>query len=90
MPFYSSYPTQGRLKNSLKYVLDSRNISSFKLSTLASISPTTTKKIYSDSGYIPSPDVLEKICLVLGVQPGDILQVSANMASGYIELASGV
>jgi DNA-binding Xre family transcriptional regulator len=70
-------------------VLNARNLSSFKLSSLASLSPTTTRKIYSDETYIPSPDVLERICLVLDVQPGDLLQIASIMGSGLV-VASGV
>lgn len=89
MPFYSSYPSQRRLVNSLRTVLDSRNISSFKLSKDAKLSPTTTRRIYSDSDYIPSPDVLERICLVLDVGPGDILKISSIMDT-QVAVCSGV
>jgi len=89
VPFYSSYPSKKRLVNSLRGVLDSRNISSFKLSKVANLSPTTTRRIYSDSDYIPSPDVLERICLVLDVGPGDILRISSNMES-QMAVCSGV
>lgn len=53
------------------------------------MSPTTTRKIYSDETYIPSPDVLERICLVLDVQPGDILKISPNMEASVV-VCSGV
>ena len=89
MPFYSSYPTYGKLINRLKYVLDSRGLSSFKLSKLTQLSPTTTRKIYTDKDYIPSPDVLEKICLGLQVQPGDILEITSKLELDVM-LCSGV
>jgi DNA-binding Xre family transcriptional regulator len=79
MPFYSSYPTEGRLVNTLRSVLDDKNITSFKFSKISDLSPTTTRKIYSDKFYIPSPEVLERICLVLDVQPGDILRIASKM-----------
>jgi len=79
MPFYSSYPTEGRLVNTLRSVLDNKNITSFKFSKISDLSPTTTRKIYSDKFYIPSPEVLERICLVLDVQPGDILRIASKM-----------
>lgn len=94
MPFYSSYTTYGRLINNLKFIVDSRNLSSFKLSKLAELSPTTTRKIYYDTGYIPSPDVIERICLTLSIDPGDLLKIlptierSVAVCSGV--LASGV
>jgi DNA-binding Xre family transcriptional regulator len=78
----------------IKELLDHRGVSSFKLSKLSDLSPTTTRKIYADEKYIPSPDVLERICLSLEVQPGDILQitpkleVSVAVCSGV--LASGI
>lgn len=89
MPFYSSYTTEGRLINTLRNVLDSKNITSFRFSKLSDLSPTTTRKIYSDENYIPSPEVLERICLVLDVQPGDILQIASKMESTEV-VCSGV
>ena len=79
MPFYSSYPTAGCLINNLKNILDSKNLSSFALSKLADLSPTTTRKIYTDQNYIPSPDVLEKLCLTLSCNPGDLLGINSTM-----------
>lgn len=79
MPFYSSYPTAGYLINNLKNILDSKNLSSFALSKLADLSPTTTRKIYADQNYIPSPDVLEKLCLTLSCNPGDLLGINSTM-----------
>jgi DNA-binding Xre family transcriptional regulator len=89
VPYYSSHTSRKRLVNSLKTILDSRNISSFKLSRIGALSPTTTRRIYTDPEYIPSPDVLEQICLVLNVEPGDILKISSNMES-QIAVCSGV
>jgi DNA-binding Xre family transcriptional regulator len=89
MPYYSSYTTHGSLVNSLKKLLDSRGISSFKLSKVSDLSPTTTRKIYLDERYIPSPDVLERICLTLKVQPGDILQIAPKLEAS-VGVCSGV
>ncbi len=89
MPYYSSHTDRGQLVNSLKEVLDQRGVSSFKLSVEAELSPTTTRKIYSDHKYIPSPTVLERICLVLNIQPGEILKISSNMES-QVAVCSGV
>ena len=82
MPFYSAFPSSGVLQNTLKDVLDSRGMSAFKLSKEANLSPTTTRKIYQDHTYIPSPNVLERMCIVLQVNPGDLLTVSSIMGSG--------
>ncbi len=91
MPYYSSYTTQGMLINTLKDLLDYKKITSFKLSKISDLSPTTTRKIYSDKNYIPSPDVLERICLSLNVQPGEILQISPKLESSVaMVLGSGV
>jgi DNA-binding Xre family transcriptional regulator len=79
MPYYSAYTEDGRLQNTLSGVLCERGISSFRLSVLAGLSATTTRNIYSDPYYIPSPSVLERICLVLEVQPGDVLIVSSSI-----------
>lgn len=89
MPFYSSYPTEGRLINTLQRVLDSKNMTSFRFSKVSDLSPTTTRKIYSDQYYIPSPEVLERICLVLDVQPGDILRIASKMEAAEA-VCSGV
>ena len=89
MPFYSSYPTEGRLINTLQRVLDGNNMTSFRFSKVSDLSPTTTRKIYSDKYYIPSPEVLERICLVLDVQPGDILQIASKMEAAEA-VCSGV
>jgi DNA-binding Xre family transcriptional regulator len=91
MPFYSSHTTQGSLVNTLREILDRRQITSFKLSKLSDLSPTTTRKIYYDQYYIPSPDVLERICLSLNVQPGEILKISPKLESTVaMVLGSGV
>ena len=89
MPFYSSHPTQGKLFNNLKDLLEGKGISSFALSKAADLSPTTTRKIYTDQFYIPSPDVLEKICLSLECQPGDLLSIK-GMMEGEVAVGSGV
>jgi len=89
MPFYSSYTSYGRLINRLKELLDTRGVSSFKLSKLTQLSPTTTRKIYSDKDYIPSPDVLERICIGLEIQPGDILEITPKLDLDVV-VCSGV
>ena len=89
MPFYSSYTASGYLVNKLSSILDSRELSSFGLSKVANISPTTTRKIYVDSGYIPSPDVLEKLCIALNCIPGDLLDMQGSMDT-TVAACSGV
>jgi len=89
MPFYSSHTRASRLTNSLKTLLDAKSLSSFALSKLANLSPTTTRKIYTDAHYIPSPDVLEKLCLTLECCPGDILKIRGNMER-TVAVCSGV
>jgi DNA-binding Xre family transcriptional regulator len=79
MPFYSSRTAGGRLVNNLKSILDSKRISSFGLSKIADLSPTTTRKIYTDPVYIPSPDVLEKLCTSLSCDPGDLLKIQGKI-----------
>ena len=89
MPFYSSHTKSGKLFNNLKNLLESKKLSSFGLSKIADLSPTTTRKIYSDPGYIPSPDVLEKICLSLECKPGDVLDIKSTMGLS-VAVGSGV
>jgi DNA-binding Xre family transcriptional regulator len=79
MPFYSSRPSEKRLENRLNELLNERGITSFRLSKIADLSPTTTRNICADPFYIPSPEVLEKICIVLEVQPGEILKLRTKM-----------
>jgi DNA-binding Xre family transcriptional regulator len=89
MPFYSAHPSKGKLFNNLKSLLEVRKLSSFALSKEAELSPTTTRKICGDTGYIPSPDVLEKICLTLECAPGDVLGIRSTMESA-VAIGSGV
>jgi len=79
MPYYSSRPSEKRLINRLNEVLTERGITSFRLSKIADLSPTTARNICVDQFYIPSPEVLEKICIVLEVQPGEILKLRTKM-----------
>ena len=79
MPFYSSPPSEKRLENRLNELLNERGITSFRLSKIADLSPTTTRNICADPFYIRSPEVLEKICIVLEVQPGEILKLRTKM-----------
>ena len=53
MPFYSAYTASGYLVYNLESLLEQKNISSFALSKIACLSPTTTRKICTDSQYIP-------------------------------------
>lgn len=89
MPFYSSHTASGKLVNTLKALLDTKRLSSFALSKQANLSPTTTRKIYTDSHYIPSPDVLEKLCMTLECLPGDILSIRGNIEESAV-VVSGV
>jgi DNA-binding Xre family transcriptional regulator len=89
MPFYSAHPSKGKLFNNLKSLLEVRKLSSFALSKEAELSPTTTRKICGDTGYIPSPDVLEKICLTLECAPGDVLGIRSTIESA-VAIGSGV
>jgi DNA-binding Xre family transcriptional regulator len=89
MPFYSSHPAAGCLFNNLKVLLDAKNLSSFALSKLADLSPTTTRRIYLDTNYIPSPDVLEKLCLSLYCNPGDLLGITSKLGLS-VTVCSGV
>jgi DNA-binding Xre family transcriptional regulator len=79
MPYYSSHTASGYLVNNLRALLTSRNLSSFALSKQANLSPTTTRKVFLDPQYIPSPDVLEKLCITLECSPGDLLEMQGNI-----------
>lgn len=79
MPFYNARPSEKRLVNRLNEILDEKGITSFRLSKIADLSPTTTRNICIDEYYIPSPDVLEKICIVLEIQPGELLKLRSKL-----------
>jgi len=89
MPYYSSHTASGYLVNNLESLLTSRGLSSFGLSKLANLSPTTTRKVLLDPRYIPSPDVLEKLCITLECDPGDLLGMQCNMDM-TVAVSSGV
>lgn len=89
MPFYSAHTPSGYLVNNLQDLLTREDISSFALSKLARLSPTTTRKICTDNRYIPSPEVLEKICLALDVSPGDVLGIQSTIGL-TVAVGSGV
>lgn len=89
MPFYSSHTEHGRLVNRLANLLDSKSLTSFALSKRAKVSPCTTRKIYEDPAYIPSPAVLEKICLSLECGPGDVLEIQSTIETSAA-VGSGV
>lgn len=89
MPFYSAHTASGCLINNLSSLLQQRSLSSFALSKLANLSPTTTRKIVSDEFYIPSPDVLEKLCLSLDCKPGDLLGIKSTIETTSV-VCSGV
>mgnify|MGYP003112982910 FL=1 len=77
------------LQNKLKEFLSSKNMTSFGLSKLAGLSPTTTRKIYVDPLYLPSPEVLEKLCLSLDCTPNDILEIKGRLDTNRV-VSSGV
>lgn len=89
MPYYAAYPSAGSLANRLAKLLEEKDLSSFQLSRKAGISPTTARKISIDKYYIPSPDVLERICIALDIQPGDLLEISSKMST-QVAVGSGV
>jgi len=79
VPFYNARPSEKRLVNRLNEILEEKGITSFRLSKIADLSPTTTRNICIDEYYIPSPDVLEKICIVLEIQPGELLKLRSKL-----------
>ena len=77
------------LQNKLKEFLSSKNMTSFGLSKLAGLSPTTMRKIYVDPLYLPSPEVLEKLCLSLDCTPNGILEIKGRLVTNRV-VSSGV
>ena len=59
-------------------VLNKKNISKGELQKMAEISSATVAKLSAHERV--SLDVIDKICSVLEVQPGDIMEFVPNMA----------
>jgi DNA-binding Xre family transcriptional regulator len=89
MPYYSSHTASGYLVNKLQPLLNTKGLSSFALSKIANLSPTTTRKVFLDPSYIPSPDVLEKLCITLECNPGDLLGMQGSIDM-TVAVSSGV
>lgn len=58
------------IRNELDKLLDQKGITPYKLHQQAGIHKATALRLYRDRGYIPRPDVMEKLAETYGWQPG--------------------
>lgn len=63
------------ITSKLNIILGEKRMSRRKLSMEAGVSANAVERLYKDEGSSIDYSVLEKICKVLGCQPGDILKM---------------
>ena len=62
------------IRNRVKVFLDGREITPYRFQVDTGIAPGTAYGLYNRPEQIPSGAVLDKICSVYQVQPGDLLE----------------
>ena len=66
------------MRNLIKPFLDSRDVSVYRFWQDTGISRTTAYALYNNPEQYPGRDVMDAICSVYKVQPGDLLQWVAD------------
>ena len=66
------------IKNRLSRILGDRRLTQKKLAELANLRPSTINAIYNERATRIDYDVLDKLCVALGCQPGDLLEHVAD------------
>lgn len=66
------------LRNTIKKFLDSRGISTYQMQKDTGIAPNTAYGLAKDPSKIPSGAVLDRICEVYEIQPGELLEWENN------------
>lgn len=59
--------------NTIKNFIDNRQISRYRFWQDTGLGRDTAYRLCNDPTYVPTGNVLEKICATYGVQPGDLL-----------------
>lgn len=62
------------MRNLVKDLVDKRGDSPYRFWKDTGLSRATAYRLYNDPTYIPTGDVLEKVCRAYSVQPGDLLR----------------
>jgi len=70
------------IKNRLSRILGDRRLTQKKLAEMANLRPSTINAIYNERATRIDYDVLDKLCVALGCQPGDLLEHVADSAEG--------
>ena len=60
-------------KNLIKSLIDQQGITRYRFWQDTGLSRATAYRLCDDPGYIPTGDVIEKICRAYGWQPGDFI-----------------
>ncbi len=60
-------------KNRIKPLLDQRNITRYRFWKDTGLSRATAYRLCDDPSYIPTGEVIEKICRAYNWQPGDFI-----------------
>lgn len=58
------------MRNNIKPILDQQQISRYKFWKQTGLNRETAYRLYDDPGYIPGAEVMEKIAIAYGWQPG--------------------
>ncbi len=67
-----------KAKNTIKKLLDERNITRYEFWQKTRLSQNTAYRLYDDPHYIPGRSVIEKIHQAYGWQPGEYLEVDGK------------
>jgi DNA-binding Xre family transcriptional regulator len=62
------------MRNRIKQVLDSKGKTRYWLWKETRLSQNTAYRLYDDPEHIPNGEVLDRLCRVLSVQPGELLE----------------
>ena len=68
------------IKNRLSRILGDRRLTQKKLAEMATLRPSTINAIYNERATRIDYDVLDKLCVALNCQPGDLLEHVADSA----------
>jgi DNA-binding Xre family transcriptional regulator len=68
------------MRNRVKQLLDGRGKTRYWLMRAGRFTQKTAYRLYDDPEYIPGGEVLDTLCRVLGVQPGDLLEYVPDQA----------
>ena len=67
------YLEKKTVKNRVKHLIDSKSETRYQFWKKTALAQNTAYRLYNEPEYIPGREVIEKICLVYGWQPGDFI-----------------